>query len=255
MKKVFFSLPAIFVAVANLASPSMAFVASPVVSKSSSIFSTLATEIADVDVYDPATRDEMYGSNIASYLVDLHKREATFDFCGGMMFQLVLSDALKTHLTTVASNGGDTMPVLSDASKPRMSDVEGYEQTHTADNIVYFHGREVRSVPDAKGGFGFVLQLSLANGDDPEGWTKEEISEYSGATGGWASDRMRTWRKGDRLVSEGFGSFQSRFGPDAFALHHRFYLRLDGGNRMWLSAEDGCEGTPSAGRKKFMGMW
>ena len=46
----------------------------------------------------------------------------------------------------------------------------------------------------------------------------------------------------------------STFGPQAFTLHHRFYLHLDGRNRMWLSAEDGCEGTPSVA-KKFMGLF
>jgi hypothetical protein len=55
-------------------------------------------------LYDLSAWDVQYGSNIAQYLVDLHDHGATFDFCGGMMFQLVLSDALQTHLRQVASN-------------------------------------------------------------------------------------------------------------------------------------------------------
>ena len=38
---------------------------------------------------DPATRDAQYGKNVAKYLVDLHDANGVFDFCGGMMFQLV----------------------------------------------------------------------------------------------------------------------------------------------------------------------
>ena len=52
--------------------------------------------------------------------------------------------------------------------------------------------------------------------------------------------------QGERLEQEGFEGFRSTFGREAFALHHRFYLHLDGANRIWLSAEDGCEGTPAA---------
>ena len=44
------------------------------------------------------TRDESYKGNMAKYLVDLHDSKAVFDFCGGMMFQLVLSDRLKIKL-------------------------------------------------------------------------------------------------------------------------------------------------------------
>jgi hypothetical protein len=75
-----------------------------------------------------------------------------------------------------------------------------------------------------------------------EGWTQPEVAGYDG----WGHDSKRTWRKGDRLESEGFKSFRSKFGAAAFALHHRFYLHFDRANRLWLSAEDGCEGTPAA---------
>jgi hypothetical protein len=88
---------------------------------------------------------------------------------------------------------------------------------------------------------GFVLHLSLANEQDPEGWTLREIAGYDG----WGHDSGRDWRKGDRLEQEGFTSFRETFGPQSFALHHRFYLHWDSFNRLWLSAEDGCEGTPA----------
>lgn len=108
-----------------------------------------------------------------------------------------------------------------------------------------------RQVPDAAGGMGFVIHLSFAGDEangpasgrrvDPEGWTKEEVAEYSG----WLSDRQRRWRDRALLEREGFETFGDRFGPEAFTLHHRFYLHLDGGGAVWLAAEDGCEGTPS----------
>ena len=49
----------------------------------------------------------------------------------------------------------------------------GYSQDAHADNVKVFHGREIRQVPNAAGGMGFVLQLSMAEGD-PEGWTAED---------------------------------------------------------------------------------
>ena len=119
-----------------------------------------------------------------------------------------------------------------------------YQQNANADNVHLFHGREIRKVPHAAGGMGFVLQLSLANSNDPEGWTQAEVDGYDG----WGHDVGRTWRTGERLEQEGFADFRTRFGPESFALHHRFYLHKDGNNRMWLAAEDGCEGTPSTGQ-------
>jgi len=187
-------------------------------------------------LYKPDERDAHYKGNIAQYLVDLHNEKATFNFCGGMMFQLVLSEKLKTHLETAAKS--ETQPTVFD--EPRMERIPGYKPSADADNLCLFHGREIRQVPDANGGMGFVLQLSH-NEDDPEGWTPAEVEGYDG----WAHDSGRVWRKGDRLESEGFQDFRSRFGPKSFALHHRFYLHYDGGNSIWLSAEDGCEGTPA----------
>ena len=52
---------------------------------------------APVSLYDPSARDATYKGNWAQYLVDLHDARATFDFCGGMMFQ-VLSPSLSPPL-------------------------------------------------------------------------------------------------------------------------------------------------------------
>eukprot|EP00545_Synedropsis_sp_CCMP1620_P003437 CAMPEP_0119004816 /NCGR_PEP_ID=MMETSP1176-20130426/1372_1 /TAXON_ID=265551 /ORGANISM="Synedropsis recta cf, Strain CCMP1620" /LENGTH=270 /DNA_ID=CAMNT_0006956565 /DNA_START=47 /DNA_END=859 /DNA_ORIENTATION=- len=221
--------------------------------KSSSSSSTTA----DDELVEPSQRDARYGKDIAQYLVDLHDAKSTFDFCGGMMFQMVLSEQLRDHLIQVTKNtkegegdGRQQQPVIFDATKPRMHQIADYEQSAAADNSRLFHGREIRQVPDAAGGRGFVLQLSLANNDgndDPEGWTPQEIEGYDG----WGHDSSRVWREGDRLEEEGFTTFKSRFGSEAFALHHRFYLHFDSANRMWLSAEDGCEGTPARSESMF----
>jgi len=80
----------------------------------------------------------------------------------------------------------------------------------------------------------------MANNNDPEGWSNEEISEYDG----WGHDAGRKSRKANDYENEGFRKFKEMFGQKAFGLHNRFYLHYDGMYRMWLSAEDGCEGTP-----------
>jgi hypothetical protein len=193
-------------------------------------------------VVDPGQRDVKYGKNMAQYLVDLHDSQATLDFCGGMMFQLVLSDKLREYLGDVAvSSPGDDQCVVYPASKYRMHQIEDYQQTAKADNLALFHGREIRKVPWAKGGMGFVFHMSLANGEDPEGWTKGEVSGYDG----WAHDVGRDWRTGERHGQEGFVGFRDKFGPESFSLNHRVYLHYDMLNRLWVSAEDGCEGTPA----------
>eukprot|EP00957_Ditylum_brightwellii_P020492 1544473-Ditylum_brightwellii.AAC.1 len=79
--------------------------------------------------------------------------------------------------------------------------------------------------------------------NDPQGWTTQEVEGYDG----WGHDVGRVWRTGERLEQEGVVDFRKTFGQDSFTLCHRFYLHLDGRNRLWLSAEDGCEGTPSEG--------
>eukprot|EP00435_Cladocopium_sp_Y103_P037619 s1127_g10.t1 len=155
------------------------------------------------------------------------------------MFQLVLSNKLREHLALVAEGAGE-QPMVFDSFKPRMFMTPGYSQDAHADNVKVFHGREIRQVPNAAGGMGFVLQLSMAEGD-PEGWTAEEIKEYDG----WGHDSGRNWRNADRWEKEGFQGVKAKFGERAFGLHHRFYLHFDFMNRMWLSAEDGCEGHPA----------
>lgn len=207
-----------------------------------------------MSLYEPATREQTYGTDLAKYMVDLHDSRATFDFCGGMMFQLVLSDTLRSHLASVAESGNsDKQPVVFDAGKRRMNQIEGYGRAADADNIRVFHGREVRQIPDAAGGMGFAIHLSMAGEDDPEGWTPQELAGYDG----WGHDSGRTWRNGERLEQEGFETFRKKFGPAAYTLHHRFYLHLDQRKQMWLSAEDGCEGQPAAAPapKKFMGVF
>ena len=44
-----------------------------------------------------------------------------------------------------------------------MSQIPDYAKNGDADNARLFHGREIRQVPDAAGGMGFVLQLSRAS--------------------------------------------------------------------------------------------
>ena len=193
---------------------------------------------------DSTARDDHYGTNVAQYLVDLHDNKATFDFCGGMMFQLVLSDTLRQHLGTVAAASkteSEGQPTIFDANRMRMFRIPNYSQSAEADNVAVFHGREVRNVPDAAGGMGFVLHLSMANANDPEGWSPSEIAEYNG----WMHDTGRKWRKAADWKTEGFSNVMDKFGPQSFGLHHRCYWHLDGQNRVWLSAEDGCEGTPA----------
>lgn len=211
-------------------------------------FACVSTTAADEacahdDLYSPSNRNAVYGQNVAQYLVDLHDANATFDFCGGMLFQLVLSPALRAVLSDVAAGGsGDrAQPVVYDPSIEKMHRLPGYQKDASADGINIFHGREVRSVPWAAGGMNFVLHLSDHRGDDPEGWTPQEVSGYDG----WGHDGGRTWRNGQRLQAEGFTSFRGKFGTAAYALHHRFYLHLDSLDRLWLAAEDGCEGFPS----------
>ncbi|KAL3939426.1 MAG: hypothetical protein SGBAC_005849 [Bacillariaceae sp.] len=207
-----------------------------------SALNSLSSSKAFEALYSPSARDERYGSNIAQYLVDLHDSKATFNFCGGMMFQLVLTDKLRDHLDEVAgaSNNKENQPVIFPANVPRMSGTPEYARNSIADNVQWFHGREIRQVPTAEGDMGLVLQLSLADGDDPQGWTSAEIQGYDG----WGHDSGRDWRNGARLMEEGYKNFKEDFGKDAFTLHHRFYLHMDRGDSMWLSAEDGCEGTP-----------
>jgi len=194
-------------------------------------------------LYDPAGRMDEYKGNIAKYLVDLHDAKGTFDFCGGMMFQMVLSEKLRTELAAVAGDEAGRQPVVHEANTKRMAMMSDYSKSAAADNVHIFHGREVRKVPDAAGGMNFVIHLSHTD-DDPEGWSTAEIEDYNG----WAADHGRKWRSNaDGL----WPSPMQKFGKDAFGLHHRFYLHLDGQNGFWLSAEDGCEGKAAQGPETF----
>ena len=183
-------------------------------------------------------------SNVAQNLLDWHNNQTVLNFCGGMLFQFQLTDKLREHLLFVATDiDHEQQPLIFGADRCRMSLIPNYKQSAEADNIRLFHGREVRQVPMAAGGMGFVLQLSFA-GEDPEGWTSEERTEYDG----WKHDVKRTWRKGDRLQKEGYKNACEKYGPAVFSLHHRFYLHLGEAGEVWLSAEDGCEGTPVLAR-------
>merc|ERR1719353_2412713 len=145
------------------------------------------------------------------------------------MFQLVLTDALVEKL-----KGPDAPKVvIHDASMRRMAQVPGYDKSNYADDAVFFHGREVRKVPNAAGGMNFVLQLS-ASGEDKDGLVD-----------------------GERLEDEGVAGFRERYGPNSFTLNHRFYLHLDNTNQLWLSAEDGCEGrlVDPGEKKKLFGLF
>ncbi len=192
----------------------------------------------------PTKRFAHYGRplNVARYLIDLHDASAVFRFCGSLMFQLHLSPKLREHLEHVAraESSEQQQPVVSGAQFDRLALIPNYTKTADADNVCILHGREVRQVDEAAGGMGCVLQLSLANSNDPNGWTKQEVGDYNG----WAHDSRRPWRKGDQLEREGFAGFKAQFGNGAYALHHRFYLHFDQNDQIWLAAEDGCEGEP-----------
>lgn len=204
--------------------------------------------VRGLHLYAPGTRAS-YAGNLAGFLVDLHDAKATFNFCGGMMFQLALSDKLHSHLSAVSSRGASDaqQPVLHDAGKRRMQQLAGYDKTGAADNARVFHGREVHS---AAGGMGMVLQLSLAGEEeDAEGWTKKELSGYDG----WGHDSSRKWN----LAREA-DAFRAKWGAQAVTLQHRFYLHVDAQDNLWLSAEDGCEGYLAAAppaRPKVFGLF
>jgi hypothetical protein len=119
-----------------------------------------------------------------------------------MKFGLSFTRKFRERLETKARNFGETDDgnvVVQESNVSRMYMMDGYEQSAFADNESIFHGREVRKVSTFGEKSGMMIQLSLANEDDDEGWTKEEIEEYSG----WLSDQQRKWRDGDALESEG----------------------------------------------------
>ena len=195
-------------------------------------------------LYEPMARISSYQKNPARFLLDLNDNRGTFDFCGGMMFQLVLTDKLKKRLTELSDDHPD-QPTVFDSKMTRMHMTPGYSQTSAVDNKNYFHGREIRKVKDAAGGMGFVLQLSDSV-DDPEGWSNEEVREYDG----WGHDSGRKWRNLEQWEKEGVKGFREQFGNDVFGLSHRMYLHLDRDSHFWLSAEDGCEGKAASAPAK-----
>jgi len=198
---------------------------------------TLTSQGADTKASLPSIQlaDKQFKGNVAQYLVDLADSNAKLMFCGSMAFELRLTDMMRSHLEEVAKSGVG-QPEVYDASTSRMNRIPGYEQSDFADNVHYFHGRELRQT--TRGGSGFVFQLSHS-GEDPEGWSSQERSTYDG----WGMDRGRVWRKADMYENEGWANFKETYGDRAFGLNHRSYLHLDNDQRLWLSAEDGCEGV------------
>lgn len=236
---------------ASIASSAVYFVASTKSNQPFAANRNVGTTAEDVEI-QRQQKPESHNKN--QWLLDLHDSQAVFDFCGGLYFQLVLSQKLRDYLARTDDDNEDdttTSVTIFQSTVPhyhrRMKDLvkPGYDQTNHADNRRIFHGREIRQVPNAHGGMGLVLQLSYSSeddddDDDPEGWTAAEKEQYDG----WKHDANRDWRTGDRLEREGFTTFSSQFGSNAFTLHHRFFFYRDSNQRLWLAAEDGCEGTP-----------
>ena len=84
-------------------------------------------------------------------------------------------------METKARNFGETDDrnvAVQESNVSRMYMMDGYEQSAFADNASIFHGREVRKVSTFGEKSGMMIQLSLANEDDDEGWTKEEIVAF-----------------------------------------------------------------------------
>merc|ERR1711988_342587 len=127
-------------------------------------------------------------------------------FCGCLPFQLSLTGKLREHLGKVATDKSAQQPVIFDACMDRMAKIPSYAKSAAADNVNVFHGREVRSASSANGGQGCVLQLSLVNEGDAEGWTSAEIKDYNG----WGHDSRRPWRKGAQLENEGCQGYRSK---------------------------------------------
>lgn len=100
-----------------------------------------------------------------------------------MIFQLVLTDKLIAHLEPIASQTQQQQqPIIHPASQSLMSRIPNYNKSSYADNISIFHGREIRKVSNAKGGMGFVLQLSYADNhniddDDSTTTTTKTVTE------------------------------------------------------------------------------
>lgn len=124
-----------------LLEPTAAFV--PVAANRTPFITAMSSSTASSPdfIVDPAARDATYRDNMAQYLLDLHAANATFDFCGGMLFQLELTPALREYL------GKGANVVLHEANQRRMYQVQGYEKSSFADNVRYFHGRPTTTRP------------------------------------------------------------------------------------------------------------
>lgn len=103
----------------------------------SSRSSTWKMMASSLPLHDPATREEKYKGNTAQYLVDLHDQRSVFDFCGGMLFQLILSDKLRSHLAGVADGG--EQPIVYDATTDRMMKMPGIHDACIFDDM-HVHG-------------------------------------------------------------------------------------------------------------------
>ena len=204
----------------------------------SSSLQSSSTNTPSLSLYEKETR-KSYDRNTAQFLLDLDTNKATFNFCGGMMFQLVLTEKLRARLERVSSNTENDalQPVVYDKTNARMFNIPEYEKSAAANNVNTFHGREIRTVKNAAGGMGFVLQVSDSE-SDPEGWSSEELATYDG----WKHDTGREWRKLQQWEREGVQNFRKKFGPNCFGLSHKLYFHVDGMENFWMSAEDGCEG-------------
>ena len=89
------------------------------------------------------------------------------------MFQLVITDALKDHLLSASFQQNDADDTDTDTAKedvmvyqqtPRMHLTPEYQRSSAADNVKYFHGREIRNVPFA--GDGYDLTIIIGTGVD-----------------------------------------------------------------------------------------
>merc|ERR1719162_1756906 len=87
----------------KLPTTTMASCRDPSVLLRSTTISEGASSSPPTYLYTPVERDAHYKGNTAQYLVDLHNEKATLNFCGGMMFQFVLSEKLRAHLQEVAT--------------------------------------------------------------------------------------------------------------------------------------------------------
>jgi hypothetical protein len=154
---------------------------------------------------------------------------------GGMGFVLQLSyadDSTTATTTTTSTNVGAIPTIVASSS-----------DTTTATTTESSLKSDAKDIILPKGANAIWSGQSI----DPQGWSLPEITAYDG----WRSDTFRQWRNAHIHESEaielsggGYANFSIEMGKEAYGLHHRFFLHYDDRGRMWLCAEDGCEGTP-----------